>query len=65
MIDSLTTAPASISLFGQILTLALIVEPAPTTTSSPTTLPSSSRLEVLIRTARQMTEPRRRQFSPT
>ena len=65
MIDSLTTAPASISLLGQILTLALMVEPAPTTTSSPMTEPSSRRVEFFKRTARQTTAPRSRQFSPT
>ena len=65
MIESFTTAPASISLLGQIFTFALMVEPAPITTSSPMTEPSSRRVEFFSRTALQTTVPRRRQFSPT
>src|SRR5579864_8920308 len=64
MIDSCTTAPGSTSLFGQIRTLALIVEPAPIVTSLPTTLPSSSKQPFLTVTERQTTAPRRREFSP-
>src|SRR5260370_31914833 len=64
MIDSCTTAPGSTSLFGQIRTLGLTVEPAPITTSLPITLPSSSRQPFFSVTDRQTTEPRRREFSP-
>src|SRR6266699_4711953 len=64
MIDSCTTAPGSTSLFGQIRTLALTVEPSPMTTSLPITLPSSSRQPFLTVTDRQTTAPRRREFSP-
>src|SRR5579864_4970470 len=64
MIDSWTTAPGSTSLFGQIRTLALMVDPAPITTSLPTTLPSSSRQPFLIVTERHTTVPRRRELSP-
>src|SRR5207245_2407597 len=64
MIDSRTTAPGSTSLLGQIRTLALTVEPAPITTSLPTTLPSSSRQPFLTVTERHTTDPRSREFSP-
>src|SRR5205807_9374134 len=64
MIDSCTTAPGSTSLFGQMRTLALTVDPAPIVTSLPTTLPSSSRHPFLSVTDRQTTDPRRRELSP-
>src|ERR1700730_126945 len=64
MIDSWTTAPGSTSLFGQMRTFGLTVEPAPLTTSLPVTLPSSSKQPFLIVTDRQTTAPRRREFSP-
>src|SRR5579859_3280831 len=64
MIDSRTTAPGSTSLFGQMRTLALTVDPAPITTSLPITLPSSSRHPFLTVTDRHTTAPRRREFSP-
>src|SRR4030081_1195909 len=64
MIDSCTTAPGSTSLFGQIRTLGLTVEPAPITTSLPMTLPSSSRQPFFTVTERHTTAPRRREFSP-
>src|SRR5579859_837107 len=64
MIDSRTTAPGSTSLFGQMRTLGLTVEPAPMTTSLPITLPSSSSEPCFTVTERHTTEPRRRAFSP-
>ena len=64
MIDSCTTAPGSTSLFGQMRTLALTLEPAPIVTSLPMTLPSSSMQPFLIVTERHTTEPRRREFKP-
>src|SRR5438046_10298140 len=64
MIDSCTTAPGSTSLFGQIRTLALTLEPAPIVTSLPITLPSSSRQPFLTVTDRQATAPRRRALKP-
>src|SRR4029077_899461 len=64
MIDSWTTAPGSTSLFGQMRTLGLTVEPAPITTSLPITLPSSRRQRFLIVTERQTTAPRSRELSP-
>src|SRR6185437_489079 len=64
MIDSRTTAPGSTSLFGQMRTLWLTVEPAPMTTSLPTTLPSSSSEPCLIVTDRHTTAPRSLAFSP-
>src|SRR5450759_3965774 len=64
MIDSWTTAPGSTSLFGQMRTFGLTVDPAPMTTSLPITLPSSSRQPFLIVTDRQTTAPRRRELSP-
>src|ERR1700681_3981678 len=64
MIDSWTTAPGSTSLFGQMRTFALIVEPAPITTSLPMTLPSSRRHPFLIVTDLQTTAPRNREFNP-
>src|SRR6267143_7164559 len=62
MIDSCTTAPGSTSLFGQIRTFGLMVEPAPMTTSLPITLPSSRRQPFLIVTDLHTTEPRRREL---
>src|SRR5579864_7362006 len=53
MIDSCTTAPGSTSLFGQMRTFALTVEPEPMVTSLPMTLPSSSRHPFLTVTERQ------------
>src|SRR6202165_6397231 len=64
MIDSWTTAPGSTSLFGQMRTFALMVEPAPITTSLPMTLSSSSRQPFLIVTDLQNTEQRSREFKP-
>src|SRR3979411_2527238 len=64
MIDSWTTAPGSTSLFGQMRTFGLTVEPAPMTTSLPTTLPSSRRAPFLMVTDLHTTEPRRRELSP-
>src|SRR6202521_6428287 len=64
MIDSWTTAPGSTSLFGQMRTFALTVDPAPITTSLPMTLPSSSRQPFLIVTDLQTTEPRSRELIP-
>src|SRR5713226_8908914 len=65
MIESCTTAPGSTSLLGQMRTLALTVAPAPSTTSLPMTLPSSSRHPFLTVTDRQTTEPRSRELRPT
>src|SRR5690242_10527821 len=65
MIDSWTTAPGSTSLFGQMRTLALIVELEPIVTSLPITLPSSRRHPFFTVTPRQTTEPRRRELRPT
>src|SRR5690348_15914449 len=65
MIDSRTTAPGSTSLFGQMRTFGLTVEPAPMTTSLPMTLPSSSTHPFLTVTERHTTEPRNRLVSPT
>src|SRR6202171_1396316 len=64
MIDSCTTAPGSTSLFGQIRTFGLTVEPAPITTSLPMTLPSSRRQPFLIVTDLQTTAPRSRELRP-
>src|SRR5437879_11087984 len=64
MIDSRTTAPGSTSLFGQMRTFALTVEPAPITTSLPITEPSSRMHPFFTVTDRQTTEPRSREFSP-
>src|SRR5450756_3023150 len=64
MIDSCTTAPGSTSLFGQMRTFGLTVEPAPSTTSLPITLPSSSKEPLFTVTERHTTAPRRREFSP-
>src|SRR5690348_15240461 len=65
MIDSCTTAPGSTSLFGQMRTFALIVEPEPIVTSLPITLPSSRRQPFFTVTPRQTTAPRNREFRPT
>src|SRR5262249_34850658 len=65
MIDSCTTAPGSISLLGQMRTLALTVEAAPTVTSLPMTLPSSRRQPFLIVTDLHTTVPRGRELPPT
>src|SRR5437588_6800204 len=62
--ESVTTAPASTCLSGQILTLACTTAPAPITTSLPITLPSSSSEPFFTVAARQTIAPRRRQFSP-
>src|SRR2546428_12849631 len=64
MIESCTTAPGSTSLLGQIRTLAFTVEPAPSTTSLPITLPSSSRHPFLTVTDRQTTAPRSLELRP-
>src|ERR1700681_3138267 len=64
LIASWTTARASTSLFGQIRTFALTVEPAPITTSLPMTLPSSRRQPFLIVTDLHTTVPRNREFNP-
>ncbi len=64
MIDSRTTAPGSTSLFGQMRTFGLTVDPALMTTSLPTTQPSSSSDPCLIVTDRHTTAPRSRAFSP-
>ena len=65
MIDSRTTAPGSISLLGQMRTLALTEALLPITTSLPMTDPSSRRAPFFTVTPRQSTVPRRREFSPT
>src|SRR5229473_6559847 len=65
MIESCTTAPGSTSLLGQMRTLAFTVTPAPSTTSLPMTLPSSSKHPFLTVTDRQTTEPRSRELMPT
>src|SRR6266404_6115172 len=65
MIESCTTAPGSTSLFGQMRTFAFTVTPAPSTTSLPMTLPSSSRQPFLTVTERQTTVPRKRELRPT
>src|SRR5260370_3633128 len=65
MIDSWTTAPGSTSLLGQMRTFAFTVTPAPSTTSLPMTLPSSSRQPFLTVTDRQTTVPRSRELRPT
>src|SRR5467141_4453077 len=64
MIESCTTAPGSTSLFGQMRTFGLTVEPAPMTTSLPITVPSSRRQPFLIVTDLHTTEPRRRELRP-
>src|ERR1700716_2488856 len=64
MIDSCTTAPGSTSLFGQIRTFGLTVEPAPMTASPPIPLPSSCGQPFLIVTDLHTTAPLRREFSP-
>src|SRR5258706_5651673 len=64
MIDSRTTAPGSTSLFGQMRTFGLTVEPAPITTSLPITEPSSRMHPFFTVTDRHTTEPRSREVSP-
>ena len=64
MIDSRTTAPGSTSLFGQMRTFGLTVEPAPITTSLPITEPSSRMHPFFTVTERHTTVPRSREASP-
>ena len=64
MIELVTVAPASICLFGQILTFGCTIAPSSTTVPSPTTAPSNVIAFDLIEHCRPMIAPRISARSP-